>query len=106
MPCCCGQPRQQKVAAAGPDGLPVPLDRFLIRVDVRADCRNAVRVNAAQAEVHSTAQIWHCPIRPVRHGSEARIVERAVGIRAAVDRVALTKMTIVSLMECIARQGH
>ena len=51
-------------------------------------------VGATQSEIHAAAQIRRRPIRAVCRGGKAGIVESAVDVRAALDRVALVEMCV------------
>src|SRR3984957_21233055 len=61
---------------------------------MRSDRRDAMGVGAAQSEVHTAAQIRCRPVPAIRCCGEAGIVESAVDIRVALDRVALIKMGV------------
>ncbi len=58
--------------------LPASLGSLLIGVDMGADRRHAVRIGAAQAELHAAAQIRRGPVRPVGGGCKTRIEKGAV----------------------------
>src|SRR5258708_9777877 len=61
---------------------------------MRADRRHAVRIGTTQAEAHATAQIQRRPLRPISHRCEPRVMEGAVDIGTAFDRVALVEMRV------------
>src|ERR1700684_2228603 len=51
-------------------------------------------MRAAQAEIHAPAQIRHGPVHAISDGPEPGVVERAVGVRAALDRMSLIEMGV------------